>query len=319
MRLHYTYSSPHFLCVDVCLRLLLFVHAEASQALETSTLIPLRHGVRHLVLVGDQKQLSATVVSARVSKLGLGLSLFDRMTNTVATTPVKNGAGGISGSGSGSVVVMMLDTQYRMHPTISRFPSATFYSSRLKDGANVTRPGYGLPFLSGDSSRGGSGGEQLLKPFLFFNLQSSQDDASSAVSRSNKEEAKFVVSLLLLLCSEKKKSDATQLLASSSSSSSSFSRGTVSPSPPPLPVQVGIITPYNEQLAELTRLISQHCTDQLVSGWSASVQVELNTVDGFQGREKDWSVLIVLTHFKSKSLYVVHMIIYVTLAVCACA
>jgi hypothetical protein len=29
---------------------------------------------------------------------------------------------------------IMLDTQYRMHPAISAFPSLTFYNSDLKDG-----------------------------------------------------------------------------------------------------------------------------------------------------------------------------------------
>jgi superfamily I DNA and/or RNA helicase len=43
----------------------------------------------------------------------------------------------------------MLDTQYRMHPAISAFPSATFYNSDLKDGTvdpsgNVVQ-GFNIP------------------------------------------------------------------------------------------------------------------------------------------------------------------------------
>jgi hypothetical protein len=32
---------------------------------------------------------------------------------------------------------LLLDTQYRMHPLISQFPSACFYDARLKDGVNA--------------------------------------------------------------------------------------------------------------------------------------------------------------------------------------
>jgi superfamily I DNA and/or RNA helicase len=34
-----------------------------------------------------------------------------------------------------------------MHPTISAFPSATFYASELMDGSNVKEPDYGPVFL----------------------------------------------------------------------------------------------------------------------------------------------------------------------------
>ena len=36
----------------------------------------------------------------------------------------------------------MLDTQYRMIPKISKFPSDTFYEGKLKDGENVKQPDY---------------------------------------------------------------------------------------------------------------------------------------------------------------------------------
>jgi superfamily I DNA and/or RNA helicase len=41
----------------------------------------------------------------------------------------------------------MLDTQYRMHPTISRFPSSEFYNYTLLDGT-VNEAGNVLPGLS---------------------------------------------------------------------------------------------------------------------------------------------------------------------------
>jgi hypothetical protein len=43
--------------------------------------------------------------------------------------------------------VHLLDTQYRMHPQISKYPRNPFYGGYLKDGANVLNPSYGNPLL----------------------------------------------------------------------------------------------------------------------------------------------------------------------------
>jgi hypothetical protein len=51
---------------------------EAAQTTEPSTLIPLRYGCRSLVLVGDPRQLPATVLSPRAERAGLGRSLRRR-------------------------------------------------------------------------------------------------------------------------------------------------------------------------------------------------------------------------------------------------
>jgi senataxin len=85
---------------------------EAAQTTEPSTLIPLRYGCRSLVLVGDPRQLPATVLSPRAERAGLGRSLFERL------------------EGAGHEVVM-LTVQYRMHPDIRVFPSETFYQGLL--------------------------------------------------------------------------------------------------------------------------------------------------------------------------------------------
>lgn len=52
---------------------------ESAQATEPSTLIPLRFGCRKLVLVGDPRQLPATVLDKRAASAGLGVSLFERL------------------------------------------------------------------------------------------------------------------------------------------------------------------------------------------------------------------------------------------------
>lgn len=65
-----------------------------------------------LLLVGDPRQLPATVVSQAAQTAGLQESLFERMQ-------------------AAGVVPMMLELQYRMHPAICAFPSLKFYDGRL--------------------------------------------------------------------------------------------------------------------------------------------------------------------------------------------
>jgi len=69
-------------------------------------------------LIGDPVQLPATVISKRAVSFNYDVSLFKRLQT--------NGH-----------PVHMLDTQYRMHPRISAFPSATFYHGDLKNGPGV--------------------------------------------------------------------------------------------------------------------------------------------------------------------------------------
>lgn len=72
-------------------------------------------GCEVLVLVGDDKQLPPTIKSKAAKKLGD--TTFSRL------------------RASGHPVYL-LDTQYRMHPSISKFPSMTFYDGKLKNGVS---------------------------------------------------------------------------------------------------------------------------------------------------------------------------------------
>ena len=69
-------------------------------------------------LVGDPIQLPATVISKRAVSFGYDVSLFKRLQQ--AGYPVQ-----------------VLDTQYRMHPAICRFPSKQFYDGGVKTGEGV--------------------------------------------------------------------------------------------------------------------------------------------------------------------------------------
>jgi len=110
---------------------------EACQATEPSTLVPLQHGCRNLVLVGDPKQLPA------FSRAGQSTSLFERMQHK--GTPV-----------------MLLRQQYRMHQEIVSFPSRAFYGGELltvggrRSGAKKQKcPPYALLQVDGEEEKRG--------------------------------------------------------------------------------------------------------------------------------------------------------------------
>lgn len=95
---------------------------EAAACTELETLIPLyRLRPRKVMLVGDPKQLPATIMSYNSSKAGLGTSLLERLMIDCKQP------------------YTMMDTQYRMHPEISNFSAQAFYDGNLLNGTNVTR------------------------------------------------------------------------------------------------------------------------------------------------------------------------------------
>lgn len=87
-------------------------------ATEPAALIPLMKGSKHVAIIGDHKQLPPVIVSAQAQEGGLAVSLFERLVR------------------EGKIPSIMLDTQYRMHPAISAFPSGAIYNSALKDGTD---------------------------------------------------------------------------------------------------------------------------------------------------------------------------------------
>lgn len=103
---------------------------EAGQTTELATLVPLMHlhAQGSAVLVGDHRQLPATVACLEADVEGLGTSLFERLT-------------------SFGVPPMLLDMQYRMHPALAAFPSTQYYGGRLRSGV----PGAKRPPVKGIS------------------------------------------------------------------------------------------------------------------------------------------------------------------------
>lgn len=78
------------------------------QATEPEALIPIVHGCKQLVFVGDHCQLGPVITAKAAAKAGLGQSLFERLV-ALGIRPIR------------------LTVQYRMHPCLSEFPSNMFY------------------------------------------------------------------------------------------------------------------------------------------------------------------------------------------------
>ncbi|KAF4046536.1 ATPase family associated domain-containing protein 12 [Phytophthora infestans] len=200
---------------------------EAAQAVELSTLVPIRERVARVVLVGDPKQLPATVKSVVAAKARYDRSLFERIAES-------------------GVAPSMLRVQYRMHPFLRDFPSRRFYGGMLTDGPSVMeRVQKVCPGVYARTS---------FQPFLLYDVENSREEDMNG-SKYNRVEAAFCVSLcqnMFECCADVRNNKWS----------------------------VGFVSPYKEQVRVLRQEITR-------SGIPASVSIEVNTVDGFQGREKD--------------------------------
>ena len=183
---------------------------EAAQSIELSALIPLKYGCSKCILVGDPKQLPPTVLSREAARFQYEQSLFVRMQ---ANHPED---------------VHLLDTQYRMHPEISVFPSNAFYDSRLLDGPGMaklrTRPWHQ---------------SAVLGPYRFFDVQGTHQSAPKGHSLINIAEIEVALKLFDRLITDCKGYDFNG--------------------------KVGIITPYKSQLRELRSRFSQRYGDAVLN------------------------------------------------------
>ncbi|KAI3990319.1 hypothetical protein MKX01_037658 [Papaver californicum] len=144
---------------------------EAAQALEPATLIPLQllksNGTK-CIMVGDPKQLPATVLSQVASKYLYECSMFERLQR------------------AGHPVTMLIK-QYRMHPEICQFPSLHFYDNKLLNGDQMASKL--APFHE----------DRYLGPYVFFDVaegQESRGRSSGSQSLCNESEAEAAVEVL---------------------------------------------------------------------------------------------------------------------------
>jgi hypothetical protein len=150
------------------------------------------------------------------------------------------------------VVPTMLDTQYRMHPGICEFPSEAFYNGQLLSGVAPTKR-VPTPSWQWPSSR---------IPVCFVDAVGGTESASDGkVEKKNEHEVMLVLSALRQLMHD-------PILRQIGED------GTY---------PVGIVTPYAAQKESIMKELEN---DGLTDA-SGNLLVEVNSVDGFQGREKE--------------------------------
>ena len=225
---------------------------ETAQALEAACWIPLRR-VTRVVLAGDHCQLPPTVKSIAALKAGLGKTLMERI---VETHPE---------------AVTLLKIQYRMNDDIMRFSSNYFYGGQVESAPEVKyrsildldtpitwidTAAFAAPSPSAPTSRStvvsGSAADTFREEFV-----------GESFGRINKGEAELT---LLALQYYFNKIGKQRLLDER--------------------IDVGIISPYRAQVQYLRRLLMKR---EFYKPFRRAISV--NTVDGFQGQERDIIVI----------------------------
>jgi len=140
---------------------------EAGQTVEAETLIALLHKPKKCLLVGDTKQLPATVKSEFAKEKKYDRSLMSRLIEDLREP------------------YDMLTVQYRMHSEIRLWPGRQYYENRLTDAESIaTRPTPTSLY-------------RVFNPYMIFDIKG--NESSRGHSFANTEEAKFVTRLATYL------------------------------------------------------------------------------------------------------------------------
>ena len=226
---------------------------EAAQALEAACWIAIRRASR-VILAGDHRQLPPTVKSIAALRGGLGKTLMERI---VENKPE---------------VVTLLKVQYRMNEEIMRFSSDWFYGGQVEAAPQIKYRGildYDNPMVwidtSDDTMTAASGST------------ASEGNQTSVPSGKGKE-ASFHEQFVGSSFGRINKGEAELTLKTLKDYFTKIGRQRVLDER----IDVGIISPYRAQVQYLRSLIKKR---EFFKPYRSLVSV--NTVDGFQGQERD--------------------------------
>ncbi|WZY88639.1 hypothetical protein YC2023_045374 [Brassica napus] len=189
----------------------LLVVDEAAQLKECESVAALQlPGLRHAVLIGDEYQLPAMVHNEECERAKFGRSLFERL---VLLGHNKH----------------LLNVQYRMHPSISRFPNKEFYSGMITDAPVVQESIYQKRFLQGN----------MFGSFSFINVGRGQEEFGDGHSPKNMVEVAVIAEIISNLS---KVSSARKMK-----------------------VNVGVISPYKGQVRAIQERVGSLPSGQLLT------------------------------------------------------
>ena len=218
---------------------------ECAQGTECLCWVPILQG-KKVILAGDHLQLPPTIKSKNAEYV-LSYTLFDRMISTY-----------------GDKVTRLLDTQYRMNEKIMKFSSIELYEDKLIADASVKN--------------------HTLKDLISERYNKNKAALEEIIS--NDDFGIFDKPLVLLNTSglDFFETKDTETLSSFNVAETELCKKIIDYLKDKLKVEnndIGIITPYSAQVANLSKKITQ---DEYRG-------LEISTVDGFQGREKEIIVL----------------------------
>ncbi|KAF3577855.1 hypothetical protein DY000_02033366 [Brassica cretica] len=189
----------------------LLVVDEAAQLKECESVAALQlPGLRHAVLIGDEYQLPAMVHNEECERAKFGRSLFERL---VLLGHNKH----------------LLNVQYRMHPSISRFPNKEFYGGRITDAEVVQESIYQKRFLQGN----------MFGSFSFINVGRGKEEFGDGHSPKNMVEVAVIAEII--------------------SNLSKVSRERR------MKVNVGVISPYKGQVRAIQERVGSLSSGQLLT------------------------------------------------------
>ncbi|KAJ9630899.1 hypothetical protein H2203_001426 [Taxawa tesnikishii (nom. ined.)] len=230
---------------------------EASQALEAQCWVPLlSSGADKVVLAGDHLQLPPTIKSSNISEMKRSGKDGDVLKKKTKDDDVKLETTLFDRMLAlhGNSIKRMLTTQYRMHEKIMAFPSAALYESKLIAADAVkARLLTGLPYEIRDT-------EDTREPLVFWDTQGGDFPEKTDVEDLGRSKASLF---------GESKCNEHEVALVRLHVQNLVDAGL-------RPEDIAIVTPYNGQLAILSKSMKEEFPG-----------IELGSVDGFQGREKE--------------------------------
>ena len=228
---------------------------EASQALEAQCWVPLLSAKR-LVLAGDHLQLPPTIKSANATSKVAKAKLDGNGTKKdVSASSLEVTLFDRLLTLHGPSIKRMLTIQYRMHETIMRFPSDEMYESKLIAADAVkARLLFDLPYEVRKT-------DDTKESLVFWDTQGGDFPEKTEDDGANKGSKGVIMS--------DSKSNEMEAALVKHHVGNLIEAGV-------LAEDIAIVTPYNAQLALMSRDMKE-----IFPG------IELGSVDGFQGREKE--------------------------------